>query len=109
MENGNDGTAIVISQENATQPVNNNNNNRRMKWTKELNINIVRCYFNTILRQPNQPYRKEFHRLWKDLYPELTLTEQRICDQQRLIFNKANSRNIRGNWLTQLEIDQIRN
>jgi len=98
----------VIHDENAMQP-RNNNNNRRMKWSKEINENVIRCYFNTILRLPDQPYRKEFHRRWKELYPNLQLTEQRICDQQRVIVAKSNTnQNIRGNWLTQLEIIQIR-
>ena len=58
-QNGIDGEPTIILQENRLQPnVNNNNNNpgQRMTWTKQLNIDIIRCYFNTILRIPNQPY-----------------------------------------------------
>ena len=79
-----------------------------MKWTKEMNIDIIRCYFNTILRIPNQPYRKEFYNRWVTLYPENRLTEQRICDQQRLIMRKATTNeNTRGSWLTEMEITDV--
>ena len=98
-QNGIGGEPTSILQENCSQPnVNNNNNNRgqRMKWTKQLNIDIIRCYFNTILRIPNQPYRRDFHTRWTTLHPENPLTEQRICDQHRVIMKKANTQeNIR--------------
>ena len=48
-QNSQDEAPAVISQENRTQ-INNNNRIRRMKWTKTLNTDIVRCYFNTVLR-----------------------------------------------------------
>lgn len=100
----------VISQENHMQNNQNNNRRQRMKWTKNLNTDIIRCYFNTVLRIPNQPYRKQFHDRWKILHPDLQLTEQRICDQHRTIISKTNTReNIRGNWLTEIEIQEIRN
>lgn len=80
-----------------------------MKWTKRMNEDIILCYCNTILHLPNEPYRKEFHRRWNQLYPDLQLTEQRICDQKGIILTKSNTNeNIRGNWLNRLEIEQIR-
>ena len=107
-QNGIDGEPTIILQENGTQPnVNNNNYNRgqRMKWTKQLNVDIIGCYFNTILRIPNQPYWRDFHTRWTTLHPENPLTEQRICDQQRGIMKKANTQeNIRGTWITRHEI-----
>ena len=93
-QNGINGEPTIILQENGSQPnVNNSNNNRgqRMKWTKQLNTDIIRCYFNTILRIPNQPYRRHLHTLWTTLHSEKLLTEQRICDQQRVIMEKANT------------------
>ena len=81
-----------------------------MKWTKQLNIDIIRCYFNTILRIPNQPYRTDFHTWWATLHPENLLTEQRICDQQRVIMKKGNTQeNIRSASITWYEIHQLRN
>ena len=112
-QNGIDGEPTIILQENGSQPnVNNNNKNlgQRMKWTKQLNIDIIRYYFNTIIRIPNQPYRRDFHTRWTTLHPENPLTEQIICDQQRVIMKKANTQeNIRGGWITQHEIHQLRN
>ena len=81
-----------------------------MKWAKQLNIDIIHCYFNTILRIPNQPYRRDFHTRWTTLHPENPLTERRIFDQQRVITKKANTQeNIRRAWITRLEIHQLRN
>ena len=41
------------------------------------------------------------------MHPENPLTEQRICDQQRLIKRKANTReNTRGSWLTEMVIGE---
>ena len=109
-QDGRNGELAVISQENRPQTNNNNQQRLRMKWTKEFNKDIIRCYFNTILRIPNQPYRKEFYDRWVRLHPENPLTEQRICDQQRIIMRKVNTReNTRGSWLTQIEIEQIQN
>ena len=63
---------------------------------KIVHIDIMRCYDSTILRIPNQPYRRDFHTRWTTLHPENSLTEQRICDQQRVIIKKANTQeNIR--------------
>ena len=109
-QDGRNGELAVISQENRPQTNNNNQQRLRMKWTKEFNKDIIRCYFNTILRIPNQPYRKEFYDRWVRLHPENPLTEQRICDQQRIVMRKVNTReNTRGSWLTQIEIEQIQN
>ena len=93
-QNGIDSEPSLILQDNGSQPnVNNSNNNQRqqMKWTKQLNIDIIRCYFNTILRIPNQPYRRDFHTQLSTLHPENLLTEQRISDQQRVIMKETNT------------------
>ena len=63
-ENGVDGEPTIVLQENGSQPnVNSNSNNRvqLLKRKKQLNIDIIRCYFITILRISNQPLRKDFH------------------------------------------------
>ena len=107
-QNGLGEEPAVISQENRLQNHPQNLRRTRMKWTKEMNIDIIRCYFNTILRIPNQPYRKEFYNRWVTLYPENRLTEQRICEQQRLIMRKATTNeNTRGSWLTEMEITDV--
>lgn len=82
---------------------------RRMKWTREHNENVIRSYFKATLRFPDQPHRKEMYSNWKSIYPDTVLTEQRICDQKRVIFNRAeNNNNAHGQWLTNMEINQIR-
>ena len=109
-QNDQDVQPAVNSQENRTQNTQNNNRRQRMKWTKVSNIDIMRCYFQTVLRIPDQPYRKQFHQRWCLLHPELPLTEQRICDQQRTMATKVNTQeNTRGSWLTEMEIQNIRN
>ena len=112
-QNGIDGEPTIILQENGSQLNVNNNNNYRglgMKWTKQLNIDIIHCYFNTILQIPDQPYRRDFHARWTTLHLENPLTEQRICDQQRVIMKKVNTQeNIRGAWIMRHEIHQLRN
>ena len=84
----------IILQENCLQSIVNNNNNNQgqeMKWTKQSNINVIRCYFNVVLQIPNQSYRRGFHTRWTT-----SKTEQRICDQQSVIMIKANTQeNIR--------------
>ena len=106
-QNGIDGEPTIILQENGSQPnVNNSNNSRgqQMKRTKQLNIDIICCYFNTILRIPNQPYGRDFHTRCTALHPENLQTEQRICDQQRVIMKNANTQeNIRGAWITHMK------
>ena len=103
-----DGTDIISQEDRAS--TNTTNVRQRKKWTKEMNVNIIRCYFNTTQRRPNQTYRKEFFRRWKEIYPSDISTEQRVCDQRAHITKRAETNNIgRGNWLTSIEIGQIRN
>ena len=86
-----------------------NNIQQRTKWTKEMNTHIVRSYF-TALKTAPTTYRKAMYDKWKERYGE-NFSEQRICDQKRTIFLKArNDQNqrLRGNWLTQIEVDNIR-
>jgi len=55
------GEPSVVSQEDRAQTI-NKNVRRRKKRTKQMNIDIVRCYYKTILQTPNLLYRKEFYR-----------------------------------------------
>ena len=77
---------------------------------KQLNIDIICCYFNTIIPIPNESYRKDFCTRWTTLHRVNPLTELRICEQKRVIMKKTNTQeNIRGAWITQYEINQVRN
>ena len=74
-----------------------------------MNENIIRSYYQATLNIPDQPYRKEMTNNWRRIYPESKLTEQRICDQRRTILSKVETNeNTHGNWLSALEIEQIR-
>ena len=98
-QNGVGSEPTIILQENGSQPnVNNNNNNNnnnhgeRMKLTKQLEIDIIACYFNTILRITNQSYRRDFHTRWTTLHSENPLTEQRICDNEKSKHSRKHQR-----------------
>ena len=92
-----------------TRARNGNNRRTRTKWTREMNENVVRSYFRALHSVPDQPYRKEMFNQWKLIYPDTTVPEQRICDQKREIFKKAESNeNVRGNWLSMAEINLMR-
>ena len=60
----------------------------RTGWSKEKNIAVMECY---ILSKPiddnGKPvrgYRKRMHSIWKE-HEGFNITEQRLCDQARLI------------------------
>jgi len=49
-----------------------------------MNIDIVRCYYKTILQTPNLPYGKEFYRNWIITYPENQLSKGFVTKEERL-------------------------
>lgn len=74
---------------------------KRMRWTKEMNINVIKAYFRaTKCDADNIGYRTRLHQEWLKLYPQSTVSEQNICDRNRVIFSKK--------YLSQVEIDQIK-
>ncbi|XP_050561144.1 uncharacterized protein LOC126912570 [Spodoptera frugiperda] len=73
----------------------------RMKWSKEVNIFIMRTYFYiTKLETDMTIYRKVLHELFCRQYPDVNVSEQRISDQRRTI--------VRNNLLSPQIIDQIK-
>lgn len=83
---------------------------QRIRWTKEMNLDIVHCFFKAITNSSTS-YRRSMHRYWKQLYPDTTFSEQRIADQKKQIFSRANNTNPlgnRGHWLTNLEIEAVK-
>ncbi|CAH0728146.1 unnamed protein product, partial [Brenthis ino] len=62
-------------------------NRQRMKWTDEINIELLRCYYTVTNLETNlTAYRPLLHRMFVQKYPELNfITEQRISDQIRVI------------------------
>ena len=72
-------------------------------WSKEMNVAVMECYF--LSRpfdeegKPIRGFRKRMHNIWKERQG-LKVTEQRLCDQARMI-------RING-WLTELEMNAIK-
>ena len=76
---------------------------KRTGWSKEMNVAVMKCYF--LSRpfdeegKPIRGFRKRMHNIWKERQG-LKVTEQRLCDQARMI-------RING-WLTELEMNAIK-
>ena len=71
---------------------------KRKKWTTAENREVLRCYFES---QPeNRGYRKRFHDKWLEQNPESTITEQRLCNQRRVI--------MKNKWFSTTEIGEIK-
>ena len=75
----------------------------KMKWSKELNVAVMECYFLSKPTDENgkpiRGYRRRMHNIWKER--ELpTVTEQRLCDQARAIR--------KNEWFTTVELEEIR-
>lgn len=73
-----------------TQPVTTKagKTRQRLTWNNEMNNNVMRCYYKaTKLETLKTGYRPELHRLFTEIYPELTekVTPQRLIDQKRVI------------------------
>lgn len=76
---------------------------RRKKWTKEVNIVVMECYYRSKPVDDNgipiKGYRQRMHKEWRERGP-FDVTEQRICDQARAIRKNG--------WLTEIELEFIR-
>ena len=61
----------------------------RKKWSKELDIVVMECYYrwNPIDKNgvPLKGYRQRMNREWLERGPFSDATEQRICDKARVI------------------------
>ncbi|XP_030750616.1 uncharacterized protein LOC115878300 [Sitophilus oryzae] len=76
---------------------------QRMKWTDEINKNLLLCYFTvTNLQQNTTGYRSQLYEAFMNIYPELRemITEQRLSDQIRVI--------IQNNRISPTERETIR-
>ena len=75
----------------------------RMKWTKEMNIVVMECFYSADPFDENgvpiRGYRQRMHKEW----PErgmFNTSEQRLCDQARAIRKNG--------WLSEVEIEAIK-
>ena len=53
------------------------------EWTKEMNVNVVRCYYKSIGTSASPTYRKSMHTQWKKRYPGSTVTEQKTMPTRK--------------------------
>lgn len=62
---------------------------QRMNWTTEINTNVMRLYYTvTNMESDTAMYRQKLYTQFKNLYPQLDVTEQRVADQRRTIVTK---------------------
>ncbi|KAI5730375.1 hypothetical protein M8J76_012956 [Diaphorina citri] len=74
----------------------------RKRWTQEENRNIFRAYFRaTKCETDNVRYRQKFFTEWKKIYPDTTVSEQRICDQKFQMVKK-------NKFIDKTEIERIK-
>ena len=73
-----------------------------MIWTREMNIDVMRCFYRATQLDTNASgYRFHLRQLFLAAYPDLTnVTEQRLVDQKRVIINNKK--------LTVQEIEEIK-
>ena len=60
----------------------------RMKWDRNMNVAVVRSHFKALIENPDT-YSKSLHKNFKETYPDLDVTAQRVLDQKRTIFDRA--------------------
>ena len=75
-----------------------------------MNTEVVKCYYKATHTTPAKIINS-MHKFWKEKYPNSPHREQRISDQRRVIFKRADNVeniNIRGNWITNQEITAIK-
>ena len=75
----------------------------RTGWSKKTNVAVMECYFLSKPfdeeGKPIRGYRKRMDNIWKERQG-LKVTEQRLCDQTRMI--RMNG------WVTELEMNVIK-
>uniref|UniRef100_A0A0L8IDD7 Uncharacterized protein n=1 Tax=Octopus bimaculoides TaxID=37653 RepID=A0A0L8IDD7_OCTBM len=79
-------------------------NSKRIKWTKNMNLNVLRCYFKSLINNSNS-YRRSMHRHWKEMYPKSPVSPARLVGQKRNIFDHLKNSRSEDNWLTESDID----
>ena len=76
---------------------------RRIRWTTQLNEDIVRIYYDVTRGETDTVnYRRQLHRHFVELHPELNhVSEQNIADRRRAIFNNNIVQEARRNEIRQ--------
>ncbi|CAG5056129.1 unnamed protein product [Parnassius apollo] len=74
---------------------------RRMRWSQAMNTNALRAYFRAKGEETGcLAYRARMHRLFAELEPSLTVTEQNLADRVRYI--------LRSNIFDVAELERLR-
>ncbi|CAG5043347.1 unnamed protein product [Parnassius apollo] len=74
---------------------------RRMRWSQAMNANALRAYFRAKGEETGcLAYRARMHRLFAELEPSLTVTEQNLADRFRYI--------LRSNIFDVAELERLR-
>ncbi|CAG4961948.1 unnamed protein product [Parnassius apollo] len=74
---------------------------RSMRWTTQININALRAYFRAKGGEIGGfAYRARMHRLFAELEPSVTVTEQNLADRVRYI--------LRSNTFDVTELERLR-
>ncbi|CAG5003176.1 unnamed protein product [Parnassius apollo] len=74
---------------------------RRMRWSQAMNANALRAYFKAKGEETGcLAYRARMHRLFAELEPSLTVTEQNLADRVRYI--------LRSNIFDVAEVERLR-
>ena len=86
---------------------------QRLKWTMSMNETVVRLYYKvTELERNLAGYRQRLHAEFCIFYPNITVTEQRVADQYRVILRNNLIPETRRNIIKreiQAEIDPVPN
>ena len=73
-----------------------------MKWSKELNVAVMECYFLSkptgCNGRPVRGYRRRMHNFWKERGLP-TVTEHRLCDHTMVLGKNG--------WFTTVELEEI--
>lgn len=74
---------------------------QRMKWTSNLNEYIMRVYYRaTRLETEMTGYRQSLHAEFREKFPHIVVTEQRLVDQKRAILT--------NNLIPKVRLEQIK-
>ena len=76
-------------------------NSTRRKWSREMNKEVMFCYYHVLLSSGVSAFRKPMHRLWCKRNPSLAdVSEQRLADQKRFLLASGK--------LTESELEEIK-
>ena len=80
----------TVSSESCVSANRNGNATSRRKWTRQMNREVMFCYYHVLLSYKFSAFRKPIHQLWCERNPFLTdVCEQRLADQKRYLLTSG--------------------